>query len=63
MHDEAYRDTVIETGFWLAVAMLVIALVVGVLLGLFLPAPPPEPVSAYALHRSTGLIDAIFTRQ
>jgi competence protein ComGC len=56
-HDEAHRDAVIETGFWLAVAMLLIAVVIGVLLELFLPAPPPEPVSTHTLsstcHRAS----------
>lgn len=52
---QRHRDAAIETGFWLAVVMLILAVVIGVVIGalaeLFLPPPPPAPVSTHALQR------------
>ena len=59
-YDQASRDAVIETGFWLAVAMLLLAVLIGVLVELFLPAPPPEPVSTYALLRKVAVASSRF---
>ena len=48
---QEYRDTVIETCFWLVVVMFLVAILIGVLVELFLPLPPPvEAVSHFALQ-------------